>query len=273
MARRPTPVRRLGAHWWVKDESRAGTTYGGNKVRKLGPILQDAVARGARSVVTSGGTGSHHVFATACYARQVGLDTHAVLFPQADHADARWHAAAIVETCASVTRVSKPRDAHATVRRIANERAAVPIAVGGSSVLGTQGWVDGGRELAGQMADGALPVPTRLYVPSGTGGTAVGLAFGLAEAGLPTLVVAVCTTSFLTEGRLRGLVRRTGRHQRVPAPSNLVRLDARHAPVATDVEGLPPFEPTYTGPAWTASRTDAEEQEGPFAFVFTAARL
>jgi D-cysteine desulfhydrase len=68
------------------------------------------------------------------------------------------------------------------------------IPMGGSSPLGVLGFIDAGLELADQIEQGALPEPERLYVALGTGGTAAGLAVGLALAGLRTRVVGVLVT-------------------------------------------------------------------------------
>ncbi|MEQ1505742.1 MAG: aminocyclopropane-1-carboxylate deaminase/D-cysteine desulfhydrase family protein, partial [Myxococcota bacterium] len=50
-----------GSRLWVLDTGRASERYGGNKVRKLGHLLDDAVRTGATDVYTVGPVGSHHV--------------------------------------------------------------------------------------------------------------------------------------------------------------------------------------------------------------------
>src|SRR3972149_1439832 len=42
---------------WIKNDGLYGTLYGGNKPRKLEFILADAVAKGAKTVLTIGGGG------------------------------------------------------------------------------------------------------------------------------------------------------------------------------------------------------------------------
>ena len=74
----PTPVRPLDlgfdADVWVKDESTfgdpAGGAWGGNKVRKLEWIIPEAHRRGARSVLSVGGIGTHWGLALATYGAQ-----------------------------------------------------------------------------------------------------------------------------------------------------------------------------------------------------------
>src|SRR5436853_7909412 len=71
----PTPVHRLEAlgrdagvaELWIKRDDQTGTVYGGNKVRKLEWLLADALARGHRTVLTTGAVGSNHALATTIY--------------------------------------------------------------------------------------------------------------------------------------------------------------------------------------------------------------
>jgi len=65
------------------------------------------------------------------------------------------------------------------------------IPIGGSSPLGTVGFVNAGFELKTQIADGAMPEPDLIFVPMGSMGTAVGLTLGVKAAGLKTRVVPV----------------------------------------------------------------------------------
>ena len=65
-------------------------------------------------------------------------------------------------------------------------RAAQYIPLGGSTPLGTLGHVNAALELADQVERGELPLPGRVVVPLGSGGTAAGLALGFAIAGLDT---------------------------------------------------------------------------------------
>ena len=75
------------------------------------------------------------------------------------------------------------------------------MAYGGSSVVGALGFVEAGLEVAAQIANGECPEPDAIYVPLGSGGTAAGLAVGLAAAGLTTEVVAVRVTPLVVCNR------------------------------------------------------------------------
>lgn len=179
----------------LKDDGACAVPYGGNKVRKLEYLLGDARARGCTAVVTFGAAGSNHVLATAIHARALGLDCHAVLTEQPATPWVRgtlgWH----LRLGTRLHPAAGYADSQAIAARLAAAHPAGPAALavipwGGSAPLGTLGFVAAGLELAAQCADLPLP-PQAVYLPAGTLGTAVGLALGLALAGLPTRVVGV----------------------------------------------------------------------------------
>src|SRR4051794_22299493 len=84
----PTPVECLEllstvkATLWVKRDDLTNPIYGGSKVRKLGPLLDDAKNRGATKIVTLGALGSHHVLATGVFGKRVGLEVEALVLRQ-----------------------------------------------------------------------------------------------------------------------------------------------------------------------------------------------
>ncbi len=191
----PTAVERVvglvadSVELWCKRDDRSGTLYGGNKVRKLEFLLGDAEARAVKRVVTVGGIGSHHVLATAIYARQRGLGSDAVVFPQPlnDHVREQLLCDAACGTRLYPTRgyLGVPL----ALWRARRPPDSLFIAAGGSSPLGTLGYVDAGLELRAQIAAGELPCPDVIYVALGSGGTVAGLSLGLGD--LPTQIVAV----------------------------------------------------------------------------------
>jgi D-cysteine desulfhydrase len=181
----PTPVEHVAEGLWVKrdDATTAGAgTYGGNKVRKFEFVMPVAVRRGG-PLLTAGGAGSHHVFAAAVYARRLELDVEAVLYPQPDTDDVRETQAALAAL--GDVRVTRAPHAYAMPLVLAARLAALAprrpylLWPGASTPLGTLGYVSAGLELAHQ-----LPAePDVVVAPLGSGGTAVGLALGLALAG------------------------------------------------------------------------------------------
>ncbi len=201
----PTPVEkldRLGAdigldHLYVKRDDMSAGIYGGNKVRKLEFLMGRALQAGAREVLTFGCAGSNHALATAVCARQLGLRSISMLMPQpnaqyvrrnllASHhygAELHLHRNAVTIRLATVCQLLRHRLKHGQFPQM--------IHMGGSSPLGTIGFVNAAFELSRQIADGLLPEPDRIYVALGSMGTAAGLMLGLKAANLKTQVVPV----------------------------------------------------------------------------------
>ncbi|MBK7973400.1 MAG: pyridoxal-phosphate dependent enzyme [Deltaproteobacteria bacterium] len=222
----PTPVQPLerltsalgGPTVWVKRDDLSSPLYGGNKPRKLEFLLADAARRGARSLVTFGVIGSHHALATAIHARELGIDTTAVLVNGPLHRHAIEN---LRRTC-----VHARRTLHLELTYVPEVAAAVLpawlglapdtylIPPGGSSVVGNLGYVSAGLELAEQVRAGELPRPDFVYLPAGSLGTMAGLVAGFALAGLETWVVgiAVLPPPGATTDRVDRLVRKVRRH-------------------------------------------------------------
>ncbi|MBX3270278.1 MAG: pyridoxal-phosphate dependent enzyme [Sandaracinaceae bacterium] len=189
----------------VKRDDEGGDVFGGSKARKLEHLLADARARGHRSVLTFGGAGSNHALATAIHARRLGLRAHLVLLPEPPSARVRAHLYAALDAGATLhagTRAHRD-DPSRAVADFAPRDAPYVIAPGGTSPLGTAGYVAAGLELAAQVAAGALPRPDVVYVAAGTTGTAAGLWIGLEAAGLATRLVAVRASGPGTASRAR----------------------------------------------------------------------
>jgi len=212
----PTPVSRETLHIagiehevWIKHDDVSGTLYGGNKVRKLEYILQRAALRKATRIATFGAVASNHALATSLYARSLGLNCTCFLsHQQADEKCARTLDAHIANDTEVVYYGGSYHSRIETLRKYAQGRNCWIIPVGGSSWLGSVGFVNAAFELAEQIAADNLPCPDKLYVATGTMGTTAGLALGLALAGLPTRVqaVRVTDTRFANEEAMHGLI-------------------------------------------------------------------
>ncbi len=212
----------LGA-LWLKREDRAG----GNKVRGLEFLL--AGAPPSSVFVTIGGSGSSHCLATATHARAQGHWTAVALFPQPETAASRAVAAATAAAANLVVRASSLATLPwATVRAW---RAAHSLG------RGTPRWIPGGgadpRAVIGHLL-AALELgaqldapPDVIVVPLGTGGTAAGIALGVAWLGWSTEVVAVRVAPRIVANRWRtlrlarstaALLRQAGIELSVPPP-------------------------------------------------------
>jgi len=206
--------RRLMGGLWVKRDDLTSVAYGGNKSRKLELLLGQALAENRRAVITFGAYGSNHALATAVHATALGLEPHVVLSPQAPGPFAartlRAHAR-LGTHLHVIDGWEGEREAADVARQLTVRDGVAPslIPMGGSSPLGTLGYVNAALELWDQAAPNpavqAGPFaftmrgsdaarPDVVYVAAGTLGTAVGLAVGFALAGAPTRVIAVRVT-------------------------------------------------------------------------------
>jgi D-cysteine desulfhydrase len=222
LAELPTPAEPLdalcaeagAASVHVKCDDLTSPVYGGNKVRKLALLLGAARARGARSVITFGGAGSNHALATALYAARLGMGCRSILGPQHNAYSVRRNLLAALRAGAVLCPCAWRDTARETRRRFfeaADEDGVFPSVIppGGSSPLGAVGFVDAAFELRAQARAGVLPEPDIIYTASGTMGTCVGLALGLAAAGMQTRVEAVRVTTdpYTGMARARALFR------------------------------------------------------------------
>lgn len=288
LGRWPTPVRALPelaleigvGELWIKDDSASAASYGGSKIRKLEHYLGDALARGAREVITLGALGSHQAVATATQAARLGLACTLLLAPERADAYVNDHLARDRAAGAIIERVASVQLGLARAGSLARGRGAVVIPPGGSSPLGNAGFVRAGLELGEQVRLGLLPAPEHVFLALGTMGSAVGLLLGLAVAGLrpevvlvrasnpttssPAALAALLAATRGTLGALEpALVRArlppcaiearelgAGYAARTASSREAVRLAGRH--------GLH-LEPTYTGKALAALARRARE--------------
>jgi D-cysteine desulfhydrase len=198
----------------VKRDDLAAAGYAGNKVRKLEFILADARRRGMTRLITAGATGSHHAFATAYHGRRTGFDVSLVLFPQSITPHVREMLlldAAVGAELFWARRMETVPYGLWRARFVHRRQAACIVPPGGSSEIGTYGYINGALELAAQIEAGAAERPSRIHVAAGTLGTVAGMAIGLAWAGLDIPIVATRITARLltNERMLASLVRST----------------------------------------------------------------
>ena len=215
LANLPTPLEplpriseRVDSEVWVKRDDITAARYGGNKVRKLEYLLGDARQRGANALITTGAVGSHHVFATALYGRELGFDTYAALTPQPYQRHVEELLRADLAVGAHLYPVhnlveATRRMVELTVRLRFWGQKPYLVPLGGSNVYGTIAFVNAGLELAQQIDAGECPDLDAVYVATGSAATVSGLALGLAAGGVKTQVIGVRVVDRLLANRLR----------------------------------------------------------------------
>ena len=200
LATLPTPLEQVSdagfdtGGLWIKRDDLSGEPYGGNKVRKLEFLLADAQARGCDAVLTYGAVGSNHALATAIYAHQLGLKCYAVLTPQPPTAKVARTLRYQMRLGTRLRSAGNFPQIRAVTEEILEDHPTgadrvYQIPFGGSSWLGTVGFINAAFELAGQLGD--RPPPDFVYSATGTMGTTIGLAIGFRLLGWSTRVMGV----------------------------------------------------------------------------------
>ena len=293
----PSPVERFDEvaecpELWVKRDDLNAEVCGGNKVRSL-EFLLGGVGAGD-TVLTLGGEGSTHVLATAVHAARLGARTIAVRWPHDMSPVAERVAREAERRCAVTIRAWTAVDAVARAYALRLARPVRYVPIGGSVPLGVLGHVNAALELADQVGAGELPTPARIVVPLGSGGTAAGLALGLAMAGLETTLICARVAPRIVSHRRRvlSLARATGRLVRRLTGRRVPAVHASHVTVTHDVYGGAYGRPlaagdqaaaifrgvrgatldaTYSAKACAAALQIAAHAEGPTLFWLTFA--
>jgi len=181
-----------GPHLWVKRDDLTGVGLGGNKIRKLEYLLGDAVRKGADTVITTGALQSNHARLTAAACRRIGLEVVLVLASGEKGAAGRGQPPArgnllldrLFGATIILTDANSEEDVAAAMDDVAAglaDRGRTPyvIPMGGSSAVGTVGYVAAALEIAAQAFNEGLHFD-HIFVTTGSGGTHAGLLLGAA---------------------------------------------------------------------------------------------
>ncbi|MGL4289369.1 MAG: D-cysteine desulfhydrase family protein [Phreatobacter sp.] len=204
----PTPIEtlaRIGASLdidlQVKRDDFTGLGGGGNKVRKLEFLMAEAVAQGARVLITAGGLQSNHARITAAAARKYGMKP--VLVLRGERPDAvqgnllldHLFGAEIdyLDADRFPTEVGPWMQRHAAAAEARGEKAYV-IPIGGSNALGAVGYVAAIKEMAEQYEAAGRSAPDCVVVPLGSGGTLAGIHVGCAMFWPGTRIIGIAVT-------------------------------------------------------------------------------
>ena len=290
----PTPQHRVaapglppGVELWLKRDDLTGCELSGNKVRKLELLLADALASGCDCVATIGGIQSNHCRATAVAARLLGLDAHLLLRTDSAAAEAdpglggnllpaRLAGAAVhLVTKEEYSRLGAAPLLQALGGALrAQGRRPCLIPLGGSSALGTLGYLQCVAEIQESAAAAGQQPPSHVALACGSGGTAAGVALGVALAGLPTKVVAfgVCDSPQYFYDHIDALFAQLGAPGGLRARDCLRLVQARGGGYAVsreaELDSVAAFgaatgvalDPVYTGKAYHGLLTDMRQR-------------
>ena len=200
----------LPVNLFVKRDDMTGVSVTGNKIRKLEYLLQQALDEGATDIITTGAVGSNHARATAMACARLGFRCHLLLVGPEDAPDEG--------------NLFLDRLAGADVRFISQEeydarrdevmaawkeeldgegKNTLIIPMGGSSGLGSFGYVDCFDEILAQEKDMGITFDAIVCV-AGSAGMLVGLAYAnaLRESKKEILGISVAAPAFVVEEKL-----------------------------------------------------------------------
>lgn len=271
-----------GPDIYVKRDDQFGLTQGGNKTRKLEFLIADALAQGADSVITVGGVQSNHCRLTLSAANKEGLDCHLIVEedlrpgPQDDAADGQGNPPSyngnffLFDVLGAASVDVHPNGADLLGLAEAKRQELVEagknpyvVAVGGSTVTGSLGYVVCANEIVEYVAETGIDFDA-VVVASGSAGMQSGLVAGLEAAGssIPVIGVNVSRPRSEQEEKVHSLVTELSTALGIPEVdrSRITALDdyvggGYTLPTAEMVEAVRLFattegillDPVYTG--------------------------
>lgn len=266
----PRASKELDLDLRIKRDDLLPLPGGGNKARKILPIIKAALTEGATALVSNGGVQSNHARVVALTAAAHGMRCHLVLHGDGGELSRpRGNLSLMLVSGASVEVVASdsiPSAIAAAVEqlRARGERPSV-VPGGGHSAAGASAFISAVAELA-EQAEGW--VPDRIVLASGTGTTQAGLAVGCIRMGWPSIVTGISVARQQDRGgsavreaqeALAGMLGLDG-----PLPDvdfrdgwtrgGYERFDAGVVATIrwlTEREGIP-LDPTYTAKAFSA---------------------
>ncbi len=178
-----------GPRLWVKRDDLTGLGGGGNKARKLEFLCGEAVASGARALVTVGAAQSNHCRMTAAAGARLGLEVHLVL--SGDRPDEVTGNQLLSMLFGAQLHFTGAEESHWGELEMARESltdqlaaeglAPYAIPIGGSTAVGALGYAAAFIELLDQFEAAGI-APGHVVFTSSSGGTHAGLLAGRAAA-------------------------------------------------------------------------------------------
>lgn len=296
----PTPFYKLeaisakyGRNIWIKRDDLCGVALGGNKVRKLEYLLADARAQGCDTVFTTGGAQSNHAMLTAACAARLGM--RCILLLKKRGVTDRLGNLILDDLYGAEVRfvdTDSYDDIYAEMDRLSAElaaegRKACQIPVGGSTPLGSLGYVNCVRECLEQAQQQGASIG-HLVSATGSGGTTAGLLLGARlyapdwmvtgmgvdddpfEEIVPSLAAdaaALLNTPFSRTPDDFRMVYHIGQGYAIPNAEDTPFIEE-----LTRMEGIL-LDPVYTGKAWSGMlkllQDGGFDRRGDIVFVHT----
>lgn len=257
-------------HAWRDDLLSVG--LGGSKIRKLDFLCASKRYANAKSWASVGAWGSGHLVALAQAASLLGISMTSACF--AEPLDRQGFENLALTSSLSEQIFYSPSRLTLVARYPklflgGRFKGAEVVPPGATCTVGMLGLVRAGLGIAQAVLEGKLPKPDVLVLPFGSGGTAIGLAAGLALAELPVEIRAVSAV----EPWLVPLVRTRMLQQSLDQTLEYLGLSVSTPPLSVDfsqlgagyghataasrhavayTKSLLPLEPCYSGKAFAS---------------------
>ena len=173
---------------YIKRDDTTGFILGGNKVRKLNFLFQEALDQGQTCVITCGGIQSNHCRAVAALAARLGLDCILLLAGKPKVIQGNLLLDHLFSAEIHYVSQEEYEEKDLLLRKLASQvkdRGGKPYIIpeGGSNTLGMMGYIQMWQELEAQLSTGDIPKSfDSLVSATGSGGTQGGLLLGKIEA-------------------------------------------------------------------------------------------
>ncbi len=197
LAQLPTPIEALpnlsrilgGPQLFIKRDDLTGLGFGGNKTRKLEYLAADALARGCKTLISTGAVQSNHCRQVAAAAARLGMGCILVLAGEKPE-QPQGNLFLDLLSGAEIVYVPKERRdqelAEITKQAEADNRQPYLIPYGGSNSIGAMGYRQAMLELQSQNLH-----PDWIVFATSSGGTQAGMLLGARETGSQAKILGI----------------------------------------------------------------------------------
>lgn len=208
----PTPLHELknlskmfeGFRIFIKRDDHNGLATGGNKIRKLEYLLQDALDKGCDTIITAGAQQSNHCRLTAAACAQTGLKCHLLLGGERpEHYNGNLLLSELIGAHIHFAGDKRKGEDLLTIADELKKDGSNPYIVpyGGSNEIGALGYANAVLEIKNQLYESNISMDYIVFASS-SGGTHAGLLAGSELYQLSGEIIGINIDKNETNGRV-----------------------------------------------------------------------
>ncbi len=189
---------------YIKRDDHNGVATGGNKIRKLEYLLQDAFEQGCDTVITAGAQQSNHCRLTAAACAQAGLNCHLLLGGEEPE---EYNGNLLLSRLLGAKihfagNHRKGEDIPILAERLKKEgNKPYLIPYGGSNKIGALGYANAVLEIREQLREANLSIDYMIFASS-SGGTHAGLLAGCDLYQVDSKIIGINIDKDETQGKM-----------------------------------------------------------------------